>query len=114
MCGLVVDTSTQFFRLKNTMRQRTIWFIISGALSMLAIGCAGIGAAGYIMLRNVVPAATSKIAPDGTRQRFELPSTAASTGAWCLKTISPPIRMVGALTTMTTQALAMRMARIAW
>jgi len=43
------------------MRQRTIWLIIGGALVMLTIGCAGIGAVGYVVLRNVVPTVTSSL-----------------------------------------------------
>jgi hypothetical protein len=63
------------------MRQRTIWLIIGGALAMLAINCIGIGAVGYVVLRSIVPAATSNSESADTTQRFELPSPAAISNA---------------------------------
>lgn len=52
---------------------------------MLAVGCVGIGAVGYVVLRNVVPAATSSLESDNATQHFELPSSAASADAVVLQ-----------------------------
>jgi hypothetical protein len=57
------------------MRQRYIWLIIAGAVTLLMLACGGITAAGYVVARNWASTTleSAEMIPD-EEQTFELPS----------------------------------------
>jgi hypothetical protein len=64
------------------MRQRYIWLIIAGAVTVLVLACGGLSVAGYFVARNVASSAfpnTEATFPED--QRFELPSPAITADA---------------------------------